>query len=325
MNSNIKLGKKLAKKYYKNNGVIVYSGTLAIESALVCAKIKKGDKVLISSTVCYAIFEAIVKLEAIPVIVIPKNRLVLTIDDIKETLKTEKIACIIVVHQYGIVHNVKPIREYCGNNMIIIEDVAQAWDIIDNNKNAGFYSDYVITSFGITKPLSLGYGGAIFSNHDLIPHFDFYDNASRESSVALIPYTYTNCDKIDILNLIKIGNNNVKKQRKIANLLSKDLKNNKNLFIISDKENNKSVWHRFPIFIDNEKYFKYVTKKLKECGIKYQLPHSKELYEITMVKNSNAIIKGNNKLNNSKMVLIRTRTNSEENIIKWLKLLEVKG
>jgi hypothetical protein len=68
----------------------------------------------------------------------------------------------------------------------------------------------------------------------------------------------------------------------------------------------------------------YVTKKLKECGIKYQLPHSKELYEITMVKNSNAIIKGNNKLNSSKMVLIGTRTNSEENIIKWLKLLEVK-
>lgn len=129
-------------------------------------------------------------------------------------MKTEKIAYIIVTHQYGIIHNVKPIRKYCGSNMGIIEDVAQAWNMIDNNKNAGFYSDYVITSFGITKPLSLGYEGAIFSNHDLIPHFDFYDSASRESNVALLPYTCANCDKIDISNLIKMGNNNVKKQRK---------------------------------------------------------------------------------------------------------------
>lgn len=324
MNDNLICGNKLSQHFNKENGVIVYSGTLAIESALQCAEIKKDDKVLVSSASCYSIFEAISKVGAIPVIIIPKNKLTLTIDEIKNVLnKEENIKCIIVVHQYGLVQNVREIKKICKNDVVIIEDVAQAWNIVDSGYNAGIYSDYVITSFGKTKPLSFGIGGAIFSNNSLKEHFDFYDNESRRSDKTLISYTYPECKKINVDKLIKIGDKNIKKQRHIAELLTLGLVDNEKVEVLIDTIYNSSTWHRFPIIIKNKKYAKKVQIALEKSKTKYQLPHEDELYELDMVNNSNAIIIGDSVKENN-IILIRTRNNKARHIKKFLKLLKEK-
>ena len=59
--------------------------------------------------------------------------------------------------------------------LIIIEDIAQAWNIQENELGIGKYSDYVVTSFGISKALSYDQAGAIFYNKDIRQYFDFHD------------------------------------------------------------------------------------------------------------------------------------------------------
>lgn len=322
MNYNLVCGNEFAKSFNKENGVIVYSGTLAIESALICSGIKNGDKVLISSAYCYAIFEAVKKVGAIPVIVIPQNNFTLTVEEVKNALDQEKkIKCIIIAHQFGIVQNIREIRKVCQDKITIIEDVAQAWDIVDSGNNAGLYSDYVITSFGKTKPLSYGVGGAVFSNNSIKEYFDFYDNESRDSKNVLIPYTYADCKKININKLKGVGDKNVKKQRNIASILIDSLMVNHKIEFHIDSEYEKSVWHRFPVVIKDRHYYKVVKLALDRAKVKYQLPHEKELYEIDMVNNSDAIIIGDkSKIND--IILIRTRDNKEKNIMKFIKVIK---
>ncbi len=88
-----------------------------------------------------------------------------------------------------------------------------------------------------------------------------------------------------------------------------------------DSEYEKSVWHRFPIVIKDKHYYKIVKLALDRAKVKYQLPHEKELYEIDMVNNSDAIIIGDkSKIND--IILIRTRDNKEKNIMKFIKILK---
>lgn len=323
MKDNVIIGNEFASKVNKENGVIVYSGTLAIEAALICAGIKKNDKVLISSTYCYSIFEAINNIGAIPVIVIPQQYFTLNVNEIENAFREEKdIKCIIIAHQFGIVQPMREIKKVCKDK-IIIEDIAQAWNLVDNGYNAGIYSDYVITSFGKTKPLSYGIGGIVCSNNSLEENFDFYDNKSRNSNKALIPYTYPKAKDININKLIKKGDKITKKQRNIAEILTIGLLEEPNIEIIVDSIYNQSCWHRFPIIIKNKKYAKKIQMLLEKSKVKYQLPHEDELYEIDMIKNSESIIIGKQDKDYD-IILVRTRNNNVKSIRKFLKLVKEK-
>lgn len=320
MNDNNVKALKIAEHIDKKYGVIVYSGTLAIEAALVCLNIKKNDKVLVSSTVCYSIIEAILRVGAIPVIVVPEKYFSLSEKDIEKVLNKEKnIKCIILVHQYGIAQEIKEIKKKAGE-IPLIEDIAQAWNIENNNEKPGKHSDIVITSFGITKPLSLGYGGALFSNTNYNKYFDFYDSISRHSSEKLLPYTL-NIKNSQIKKILKKSHKIVKRQRKIAKILSEGLKDINSIDYIKDDIYTKSVWHRFPIFISNKKEYKKILSLLEKNKVLYQLPHEKELFELDLIKNSSSIVYKDN-YHKENIILIRTRTNKTKNIKKFLK--EVK-
>ena len=100
------LGEKFAKDFNKRFGIITYSGTLAIEAALMSLGLKENSKVLVMSETCYSITNAILKLNLDPVIVTCKNELFMTNEDIDKVLETQDIDCIMLVHQYGILNNI---------------------------------------------------------------------------------------------------------------------------------------------------------------------------------------------------------------------------
>ena len=312
MNDNRLLGNKIAKIFNKKNGVITYSGTLALEISLINLKLKKNSIVLVSSLVCYSIINTIKKLNLIPLIVVPKNYFSLTDEDVDNALKKYEVKCILLVHQYGIINTINK-QKYKNKNLKIIEDVAQCFDIDNNYYPVGLYSDYVITSFGKTKPLSYGIGGAVLSDLDF-DNIDYYDNESRENDNILLSYSYPLSNEINYKELINIGKKNIKEQRNNSKYYINFFKNTK--YTIND--NLKNCFHRFIVLIDNYDEYLKIVEYLKINSFEFQTMHSKELIDLDKFKDSLYINNNEKKY----YILIRTRNidlQKQKEVLKHLK------
>lgn len=319
-NDNLKLGKYLAQKFDKSIGVITYSGTLALELALIDCNFSKNTGVIVSSEVCSSIINTIIKLDLIPLIIYPQKDMILTNEEVDRVLHQYQVGCILLVHQFGLVNDISRIKNDYPH-IKIIEDIAQSWDISQRDFKVGEYSDYIITSFGKTKPLSYGIGGAIMTNNEsILDKIDFCDSISRESKNVLYSYAYPLCDKINIKKLINNADKIVNNQRKVAKYYMDLFKDNKNIYFIQN--NHLNTWHRFPIWIKDDQYFNCFLKLLDTCEIKYQLPHKIEIGSLPMVKTKAIIV--NNCKTKSNIILLRTRvfnTNYKSKISKLKKLI----
>lgn len=301
----------LAEHLGIKNGIIVNSGTIALLSALKVANIKPGDNVLINGYCCYSLFEAIMNVGANPIFVIPKDFYNISVDEIRKILNENEIKCLIATHQYGIVQEIKAIKEEFPE-LIIIEYIAQAWNIQENKLGIGKYSDYVVTSFGISKELSYGQAGAIFSNKDIRQYFDFHDKESRNSLRFLLPYVLYDCDNVNTEQLVITASNTVDKQRTIARLLTGYFDGNKNYIIYNDKDSQVSSWHKFPVIITNSNYVNEFERIMRDNQILFQWQNEKEVWELDMVKSySPKVIEFGEK---PIYALIRTKQNDVEKV-----------
>lgn len=306
----------LAEHLGIKNGIIVNSGTLALLSTLKISNVKPGDNILINGYCCYSLFEAVMNAGANPIFVIPKDFYNISLDEIKKILNDNKVKCFIAAHQYGIVQDIKTIKEEFPE-LIIIEDIAQAWNIQENELGIGRYSDYVVTSFGSTKALSYGQAGAIFSNNEIRQYFDFHDKESRSRTQFLLPYVLYDCDNINAEELVSNANNIIDKQRTIATLLTQYFTDDERYTIYRDKNLQLSSWHKFPLIINDSSYVNEFEKIMQENQILFQWQNEKEAWELDMVKNYNPkIINFGEK---PIYALIRTKQNDIEKVKKLVR------
>lgn len=316
MTENEKKAKYIAQRMQVKNGVIVNSGTIALVSALQLANIKPGDNVLINGYCCYSLFEAIKNVGANPIIIVPKNFFNITLEEIDSILCHKKIDCFIAAHQFGIVQDIKIIREKYPD-LKIIEDIASAWGIIENNDGIGKYSDYVVTSFGKSKPLSYGQAGAVFSNYEIQEYFDFHDRNSRNKPFALLPYALYECNGINEQELVAKADSIIKKQRAIAECLTEYFTDNSNVTIYEDNDEQLSSWQKFPLIIRDKSYIETLEALLNEYHIQYQWQNEKEVWELDMAKNCDCEVIGD--INKPLYILIRTRQNDLEQVKRLVK------
>lgn len=296
------LGEKFAKDFNKRFGIITYSGTLAIEAALMSLGLKENSKVLVMSETCYSITNAILKLNLDPVIVTCKNELFMTNEDIDKVLETQDIDCIMLVHQYGILNNIDT-SKYRKMGIKIIEDIAQSWTIKSNDYTVGINSDIVVTSFGKTKPLSYGIGGGLFfDDESTFNSMDYYDNESREKETVLLSYSYPKCEEINYEELKKLADHIVKEQQNNAKKYYKLLKNIKTIKCIKYSDN--SSWHRYPIWFEDYELFNKVVNEIKNTELEYQLQHEVNLVDLNRNKECISIDNRNQK---QYIILLRTR------------------
>ncbi len=314
-------GDRLARYFQKKYGEIVYSGTLAIESALYSAGIKKGDYVVLPDSVCYRILLSVVRVQAKPIIITPQNGIILTVDDIKPILAKYKIKAVILVHNMGIPVDVKSFRELLPGDTVIIEDAAQAWRLKYSGFHIGGHSNYVITSFGMMKPLGLGIGGALFSNSSSFKKYlDFNNKASRENSEAILPYTFPQTTEIDIKKLVTKGDLSFRSSVRIANLLRKELDSLK-IRIWNLQKGDVANWYKFPIFIDSKKTFDSALFLADKHHVLYELPHKSELSKIPMALKYNSLVIDNGTRTGRRVDLFTAR-NTLKNIKSWVKELK---
>ena len=179
-----KLKDLFCKTFEKENIVFTSDGRNAIHLALRIMKLKKGDEILIPAYVCYAVREAI-KQVCKPVYVDIDQR-TFNIDAEKAEDKiTKNTKAILVAHLYGNPCNMKEIVGIANdNNLILIEDVAQALNGTYNNKILGSFGDFAMFSFRFTKDITSFRGGALLANEKI--NVDLRTDSSFKAFFRLI-------------------------------------------------------------------------------------------------------------------------------------------
>ncbi len=144
------------------------SGTDALHLALRACGIGNGDEVITTPFSFAATAEAICYVGALPVFVdIDPITFNITADNIKKAI-TDKTRAILPVHIFGQVADMEPIRDLAKQeNLLIIEDCAQSFGAVADNKQTGAFGDAGCFSFFPSKNLgAYGDGGLFTTNSD---------------------------------------------------------------------------------------------------------------------------------------------------------------
>lgn len=145
------------------------SGTDALMMALWSCGIGKGDEVITTSKSFIATIAAIVHVGAKPVMVDVSEDLNMNVNLIEERI-TKKTKAILPVHWSGKICNMYKINNIAKkNNLIIIEDAAQAMGSYYKNKHAGSFGKIACYSGHPLKNLNaLGDAGYLTTNDEKI-------------------------------------------------------------------------------------------------------------------------------------------------------------
>ena len=143
----------------------VSNGTVALHVALEALGIKAGDEVIVPTFTYVASVNTILQTGAKPVFV----------DSLQETLQidpeaikrkiTNRTRAVMAVHLYGYPCDMERITEICkSNNLLLIEDCAEALGSKIGDRHVGTYGDIATFSFFGNKTLTTGEGGMVISN-----------------------------------------------------------------------------------------------------------------------------------------------------------------
>ena len=272
-----KFEKQFSKLVGRKYSTTVSNGTAALEIAIKAIGIKKGDEVLIPNFTIISNALAVIRQQAIPVLIdCNLENWNIKIEDIEKKI-TKKTKAIIVTHIYSFPNDMDKILKICRKNKIlIIEDAAEVLGLNYKNKKCGSFGDISTFSFYANKQITTGEGGMIsvnskslykkcnslknlcFGKIDRFNHDDIGWN-----------YRMTNIQAALGLSQLKNIKNIVKKKMEIGKYYYHKLKSNKNIQILPPSNAySKNIYWVVGILIKNKKFnTKSVTKKLLSYGI----------------------------------------------------------
>lgn len=149
--------------------VAVTSGTSALFLALVANGIGHGDEVIVPDITFIATANAVAMAGAIPVLVdIDPETLNISPSEIEKAI-TPQTKAIIPVHISGRSADMSNILKIAkDNNLVIIEDAAEALLSRLDGKYLGTYGNAGIISFSPNKTITTGQGGGILTDDDIL-------------------------------------------------------------------------------------------------------------------------------------------------------------
>ncbi len=144
----------------------VNSGTSALIAALAAAGVGPGDEVIIPAYTFFASAAAVVAAKAIPVITEIDESLTIDPADIERNI-TDKTKAVMPVHMVGMPCAMERICEIAKeNNLLVIEDAAQAFGGKFKGKYLGRWGDIGCTSLNTYKVIGSGEGGLVMTDDE---------------------------------------------------------------------------------------------------------------------------------------------------------------
>lgn len=266
--------------------VLIFKGYIQL------GKLQKGDEVIVPANTYIASILAILQADLVPVLVEPKLETYNINPDLIQEKITSKTKAILVVHLYGQLAEMERITEIAHqNNLLVIEDAAQAHGVVVNSKNqisnSKFHTGENLKisqaySFYPGKNLGcLGDGGAITTNDPELAKvlYSLRNYGSEQKYYNEYIGINSRLDEIQaaFLNL-KLPNLNAdnNKRRAIAKRYLAEIKNEKITLPFWDLSNNH-VFHLFVIRTENrEALQEYLTQNNIQTVIHYPVPPHKQ-------------------------------------------------
>jgi dTDP-4-amino-4,6-dideoxygalactose transaminase len=157
----------LARMHGVKHAWLCSSGTIAVELALRGLKIGPGDEVIVAAYDFPGNFRAIEAVGARPVLVdLAADSWTLDVEQVAAAAAPQTKA-IIVSHLHGSLADMQRLRRVADERSVaIVEDACQVPGAAIAGKPAGAWGDCGTLSFGGSKLLTAGRGGAIVTNRD---------------------------------------------------------------------------------------------------------------------------------------------------------------
>lgn len=262
--------------------------TLIFKALITLKKLKKGDEVIVPANTFIATILSVVNSELKPIFVEPdQHTFNIAPSEIEKHITTSTKA-LLVVHLYGYIADMKAISCIAqNNNLIVIEDAAQAHGAIDTNskKRAGNLSDAAAFSFYPSKNLgALGDAGAVTTNDaqlsDCIRLLQNYGSSKKYSNEVIGVNSRLDELQACFLNIkLKHLDNDNTKRRLIAKYYITQINNNKITLPLYDGSDNH-VFYAFVVRVSNRDDFTaYLQKHNIGFLIHYPLaPHKQKAF-----------------------------------------------
>jgi len=270
--------RQFAEYIGKRYAIAVCSGSVALELSMKVSGLKKGDKVLVSPFNCAAVLYSIINQGIEPVFVdIDPETFNISPNLAKE--KCRNVQGVIIVHLFGHPCEMDELLELkTKNNLIMIEDFAQAPGAIYKESKTGTFGDLSICSFGATKCLTTAEGGIILTDEEdqYNKLNDLKNNTSGDVGYSLYNYKMNDIQAAIGLQQLKKYEDILKRKREIANFYFANINNSKIITpVIRDYV--QHAFHSFVIKCENGRNLlhEYLKEKDIETSLVYKKPLNK--------------------------------------------------
>jgi perosamine synthetase len=164
-----RLESRLAQYFEVEHAATCGSGTFAVEAALRALNVGPGDEVILAAYDYPGNFLSVHAVGATPVLVdVDAGNWNLDPEQLQDALGS-KMKAIIVSHLHGGLVPMQEVMEIANScNIRVVEDAAQAPGAKVQGRKAGTWGDVSILSFGGSKLLTAGRGGALLTRHAYI-------------------------------------------------------------------------------------------------------------------------------------------------------------
>lgn len=202
------LRKRLSDYFGVEHVLLCCGGTAAIELALRGAGVGPGDEVILAAYDFKANFQNVLIVGAVPVLVDLDPRTWQLNADLLEAAITPRTRAILISHLHGGLVDVRKVQQIAqSHGLIVIEDACQCPGAVLYGKRAGTWGDIGVISFGGSKLLTAGRGGAILSNRtdlaERIKRYSFRGNEAYPLSEGQAAILLPQIDELDEHNEIR--------------------------------------------------------------------------------------------------------------------------
>jgi perosamine synthetase len=271
------------------HAIAVSSGTTALHLALLAAGVGNGDEVITTPFSFAATGNCALYVGARPVFVdIDPQTYNLNPELIEEAI-TKKTKAILPVHLYGQPAKMDRINEIAQeNNLVVIEDAAQAHGAMFQDKMVGSLGDMACFSFYPTKNMTTSEGGMITTNNPEMAEMARILRAHGEKGRyqhVILGYNFRMTDisaSIGLAQLKKLNGFN-KKRIENAEYLTEHIKDINGIKPPYVSPEVRHVFHQYTIQVKNGKrdeLMKYLNQEGVGTGIHYPIPiYKQKLYQ----------------------------------------------